>query len=205
MAPNSESEACAPMTRGQSLAGKNILVGASGSVASIRVPRLLTQLLQQGAQVRLVVTECAEHFVSVEEPLPTEAQVYTDRDEWSQWSQLSDAVLHIELRKWADIFVIAPMSANTLAKLANGLCDNLLTCVARAWPLQCIHTKPLIVAPAMNTCMWRHPVTTSHINALTAFGISIINPISKTLACGDIGIGAMEEVSNIVAHVMALA
>ena len=75
-----------------------------------------------------------------------------------------DAVLHIELRKWADVFVIAPLDANTLAKLAVGLCDNCLTCVWRAWDL----AKPVVLAPAMNTLMWQHPFTRRHLRAIAA-------------------------------------
>lgn len=83
------------------------------------------------------------------------AQVLRDDDEWSCWNKREDPVLHIELRKWADVFLVAPLSANTLAKMANGLCDNLLTCVARAWDFK----RPLLVAPAMNTLMWESPFT----------------------------------------------
>lgn len=82
-------------------------------------------------------------------------QVLKDEDEWSCWSKREDPVLHIDLRKWADVLLVAPLSANTLAKLANGLCDNLLTCVARAWDF----SRPLLVAPAMNTLMWESPFT----------------------------------------------
>jgi len=122
-----------------------------------------------------------------------------------------DPVLHIEvsfsflklsqtkkkLRRWADIFLIAPLSSNTLAKVACGLNDNLLTCVARAWDFK----NPFFVAPAMNTMMWSHPFTSKHLNLLSKLGIKIIYPISKKLACGDIGVGAMESVDNIVAVV----
>lgn len=184
------------------LLGRKVLVGASGSVAAVRVPRLITQLRNLGADVRLIVTDGGKHFVSAEEPIPNNVTTYRDEDEWSAWSRLSDPVLHIVLRKWADILVIAPTSANTLAKLANGLCDNLLTCVARAWPLKCTDAKPLLVAPAMNTYMWQHPITTTHLASLAAFGITIIPPVSKTLACGDEGLGAMEEIPNIVRHVL---
>lgn len=83
-----------------------------------------------------------------------------DEKEWLMWEKLGDEVLHIELRRWADAFVIAPLSANTLAKLANGLCDNALTCTARAWDPS---EAPLIAAPAMNTVMWEHPLTSQQI------------------------------------------
>lgn len=93
--------------------------------------------------------------------------------------------------------LIAPLSANTLAKMSHGQCDNLLTCVARAWDF----ALPLIVAPAMNTLMWTHPFTEQQLNTLRSLGINVIPPISKVLACGDIGTGAMASVDEIVAVV----
>ncbi|KAJ1550223.1 putative phosphopantothenoylcysteine decarboxylase, partial [Cladochytrium tenue] len=112
------------------------------------------------------------------------------------WKKLSDPVLHIEMRNWADAFLIAPLDANTLAKIAGGLCDNLLTCILRAWDV----TKPVIVCPAMNTHMWIHPMTAMHLKVLRdTLGYTVIPPIAKKLACNDVGIGAMEEVPAIVA------
>lgn len=181
------------------LSGVNVLVGASGSVATVRVPRLIDRLRASGATIRLVLTAHARHFLEADEELTAGiCKVYTDADEWAQWNRLSDPVLHIELRKWAHVFLIAPTSANTLAKLANGLCDDLLTCIARAWPFASDDEKPLIIAPAMNTAMWDHAITRVHLNAVSSFGIHVIPPISKKLACGDSGIGAMENVDIIV-------
>ncbi|KAF7727188.1 putative phosphopantothenoylcysteine decarboxylase [Apophysomyces ossiformis] len=120
--------------------------------------------------------------------------------EWKMWKKKTDPVLHIELRNWADIIVIAPLDANTLAKLANGLCDNLLTCVLRAWDPR----KPVIVCPAMNTHMWNHPFTARHLSVLVeTLQFKTISPISKKLACGDIGMGAMAEPESIVLETMA--
>lgn len=119
-----------------------------------------------------------------------------------------DPVLHIELRKWADVLVVAPCTANTLAKLAGGLADNLLTCVARAWEFGAGGrvAKPFLLAPAMNTCMWEHPVTAQHLGTLQGWGVQVIPPIEKVLACGDKGVGAMAEVDAIVAAIkLALA
>ena len=130
-------------------------------------------------------------------------------------------MLHIELRKWADLLLIAPLDANTLAKLAVGLCDNCLTCVWRAWDM----TKPVVLAPAMNTLMWQHPFTRRHLRAIAAdMGAShipghleedqliaqindrsrqlrVVSPVSKQLACGDVGTGGLAEVAEIVAAV----
>lgn len=93
--------------------------------------------------------------------------------------------------------VIAPLDANTMAKIANGLCDNLLTCTVRAWDMK----KPLLFCPAMNTFMWEHPITSSHVEQLVNIGYTHVPPIRKTLACGDTGIGAMAEVETIVSLV----
>ncbi|KAI9321309.1 flavoprotein [Dichotomocladium elegans] len=175
----------------------NILIGATGSVASIKIPELVNLFAQvPNVSVKVVPTKAA-HFFFANEQL--EAEVCTDDQEWAIWAKKSDPVLHIELRNWADILVVAPLDANTLAKIANGLCDNLLTCVIRAWdPI-----KPIVVCPAMNTYMWNHPFTTKHLGILESMlGMKIIMPISKKLACGDTGIGAMEEPQMIVASVM---
>ena len=111
---------------------------------------------------------------------------------------MGDPILHIELRNWADMFVIAPLDANTLAKLAYGLCDNLLTCIARAWDTK---NKPLLFCPAMNTLMWNHPSTKKNIDIVKNYGCFEIAPISKRLACGEEGMGAMANVEDIVQNV----
>ena len=108
----------------------------------------------------------------------------------------AEEVIHIELVKWADVFVIAPCSANTLAKISNGICDNLLTCCARAWDLN-DWFKCLVVAPAMNTNMWSHPCTQEHLNRLRGWGIKVVEPVMKKLYCGDIGIGALAHLDDI--------
>lgn len=126
--------------------------------------------------------------------------VATDALEWSLWEGRSDPVLHIELRRWADVLVIAPLSANTLAKIAGGLCDNLLTCVVRAWDM----SKPLLFCPAMNTHMYDHPLTVTHIATLKNIGYTEVPCISKRLVCGDVGNGAMASVDTIVQHSLTL-
>ena len=107
-------------------------------------------------------------------------------------------MLHIQLRNWADIFLISPLDANTLGKLAAGICDNLLTCVARAWNLL---SKPIVICPAMNTQMWLHPVTQESLEKLKSWGYIVIPPISKKLACGDYGVGGMETVEVIASKI----
>lgn len=169
----------------------HVLLGASGSVAGIKVATLV-QLLSVFADVKVVVTRAAMNFIGSREALAA-VQVLTDEDDWREWNKVGDPVLHIELRRWADVFLIAPLSANTLAKLANGLCDNLLSCVARAWDWN----RPLLIAPAMNTMMWDSPFTPKHLQVLQDMGAQVIQPIEKKLACGDIGAGALAEPESI--------
>ncbi|EFJ45580.1 hypothetical protein VOLCADRAFT_63556, partial [Volvox carteri f. nagariensis] len=180
----------------------------AGSVASIKVAALC-RLLLDFADVKLIVTTSARHFIN-EADLPPEVKpVFGDEAEWRQWRAVGDPVLHIELRRWADILLVAPLSANTLAKMANGMADNLLTCVVRAWDF----TKPLMVAPAMNTAMWVSPFTSRHLDTLTQLGscncgnsnsssssFVIVAPVSKRLACGDEGTGAMAAPEDIAAR-----
>ncbi|KAK8580904.1 hypothetical protein V6N13_143961 [Hibiscus sabdariffa] len=144
------------------------------------------------AEVKAVATKASLHFID-RASLPKDLKLYTDEEEWSSWGKIGDSVLHIDLRRWADIMVITPLSANTLGKIAGGLCDNLLTCVIRAWD----YSKPMFVAPAMNTFMWSNPFTEKHLMTIDELGISLIPPVSKLLACGDYGNGAMAEPSQI--------
>jgi phosphopantothenoylcysteine decarboxylase len=216
----------------------NVLLGATGSVAAVRIPALYEALTAAGHAVKVVATDAATFFFDVSavgRPAgspPSErdpAVVILDADEWPGRAggsryQRGDEVLHIELRKWADVFAIAPLDANTLAKLAVGLCDNCLTCVWRAWDM----SKPVLLAPAMNTLMWQHPFTRRHLKAIAAdFGaahipmhlddlqliaqindrsrtLRIVPPVVKELACGDVGIGALAEVDELVRAVEEL-
>ncbi len=208
----------------------NVLLGATGSVAAIRVPALYTALVADGHAVKIVATEAAAYFfdpaaIGNEQPA-RDAVVFLDEDEWSgrktgRRYEVGDRVVHIDLRTWAEVFVIAPLDANTLAKLAIGLCDNCLTCVWRAWD----PARPVVLAPAMNTLMWQNPFTRRHLRAIAADAgaghipghldesqliaqindrsrtLRVIQPIEKRLACGDTGIGGLAEVGEIVTAV----
>ncbi|KAG8576031.1 hypothetical protein GDO81_009754 [Engystomops pustulosus] len=176
----------------------NVLVGVTGSVAALKLPLLVSGLLQiPGVEVQVVTTERAKHFYSIQDiPVP----IYSDDDEWKMWNRRSDPVLHIELRRWADLMILAPLDANTLGKISSGICDNLVTCIVRAWDLK----KPLLFCPAMNTAMWDHPITAEQIERLCNFGYIEIACIEKTLMCGDKGYGAMAEVSTILEKVREL-
>jgi len=205
----------------------NILLGITGSVAAIRTPQLFAELRRRGHAVKIVATRAGSYFFDPAQIEPTPSGrnhdvVILDEDEWPATRyKRSESVLHIDLRRWADVFVIAPLDANTLAKLATGLCDNCLTCVWRAWDT----TRPVVLAPAMNTLMWEHPFTRRHLRCVAADAgaghlpghldqdqlipltnercrtLRVVAPISKALACGDVGVGAMAEVGEIAATV----
>jgi phosphopantothenoylcysteine decarboxylase len=175
----------------------NLLLMCTGSVASIKIPELCSKLLSTDKfSIRLVPTEKSLHFFTPSS-LPPGVQVFTDSDEWSSWQGRGDPVLHIELRKWADVGLVAPMDANTLAKAAGGLCDNLLTCCLRAWEFHPV-PKPVLFCPAMNTQMWLHPVTGKQVELLTSWGFTLVPCVEKTLVCGDSGFGAMAHLETIV-------
>jgi phosphopantothenoylcysteine decarboxylase len=187
---------------------RRIILGLTGSVASVLYVKLIEQLGELG-EVDVVLTRSSYSFIDFsklcESLEKVGGTVYSDESEWSwknndgtlrsKWEK-DDKVLHIELRNKASALVIAPCSANTLAKVANGLCDNLLTTIARAWDMN----RPFAIAPAMNTHMWEHPVTKDHLKKFINFSVNnhIYLPQSKMLACGTEGVGAMTEIEGIV-------
>jgi phosphopantothenoylcysteine decarboxylase len=195
----------------------NVLLGVTGSVAAIYTPELSQALGAAGHAVKVVATRPSLYFY---DPAKVAAEiVIRDEDEWpGQRYQRGDPVLHIELRRWADLFLLAPLDANTMAKCALGLADNCLTCVWRAWERR----RPVVLAPAMNTLMWEHPATARHLRQIAedlgaagaASGLTLVElvawinaqpvplyivaPISKRLACDDVGLGAMASRDEIV-------
>lgn len=171
-----------------------VLLGITGSVATTVTPKLITTLRNNGHEVTVISTDAACYFTELQ---ALGVQCFTDRDEWPGVQyQRGQLVPHIEMRRWADVGLIAPLSANTLAKIAGGFADNMLTCVMRAWDV----ARPLVVAPAMNTMMWEHPATAYHLEQLGRWysRLAIVPPTAKVLACGDEGVGAMADVSSIV-------
>ncbi|VDP07168.1 unnamed protein product [Soboliphyme baturini] len=167
----------------------HLLIGCTGSVAAMKLPELIGEvrgacpISQDQVDVRVVATEKASRFFDADS---LQIPVFTDADEWSSWRGRGDMILHIELRRWADVLVISPLDANTMAKIANGLCDNLLTCV------------PLYFCPAMNTFMWEHPLTYKQMDVLkNLLGFKEIPCVEKELMCGDRGYGAMASVPMI--------
>lgn len=168
--------------------GKNILLGVTGSIAAYKAVDLCSRLIKEGANLKIIMTEGATKFVT---PLTFETmgkcEVYSDI-----FAGHHDKVYHIDLPKWADVFLVAPLSANTLAKMTYGIADNFLT----ASLLAC--DKDIIVAPAMNTNMYNHVATQKNLLTLANRGVKIIEPSSGVLACNTIGAGRLEEPENIV-------
>ncbi|RKF63773.1 Phosphopantothenoylcysteine decarboxylase [Erysiphe neolycopersici] len=211
---------------------KHLLLCASGSVATIKIPHILESLSKHSKlSIRLIFTKAALHFLNHPNDrefqfekfnsLPNVDGIFLDDDEWTEPWNREGKILHIELRRWADIMLIAPLSANTQAKIVAGMADNLLTSVVRAWDTEgriqsTGERKRIIVAPAMNTAMWNHPITKIQLKTLSHdWAISegcdsekakehcqgwfeVLRPVEKKLACGDIGIGAMCEWNDIV-------
>ncbi|KAK7972526.1 thymidylate synthase [Apiospora saccharicola] len=245
-----ESTSLAALTAALLDGKTHLLLAASGSVATIKLPLIVQALSRHpNLSIRILLTPSASRFLagqSVEQPnvsslrqQPNVDAVYVDEDEWKEPWKRGNAILHIELRRWADLLVIAPLSANTMAKIVNGMADGILTSVVRAWDArgeldtdlaqlqQQQHqsegaatnganggsstvkkTKRILVAPAMNTAMWRHPITAKQVRVLEdEYGVGnaegngwfeVLAPQKKTLACGDVGDGAMMEWSEIV-------
>lgn len=212
----------------------HILLACTGSVATIKVPMIIDKLFQvfgsNKISVQLVATKYACHFLKGLK-IHKDVKIWRDEDVWTnlrEWDANANTtttpttseqavkkqktpydkmLLNNELRKWADIMLIAPLSANTLSKMANGLADNLLTSIVRTWgPTSgsgpnCVK-KPILIAPAMNTYMYTHPLTSKHLKILSlteeGFGMEVLKPVEKVLVCGDIGMGGMREWLDIV-------
>lgn len=169
------------------LQGKKILLGVTGSIAAYKSIYLVRLLVKAGAEVKVIITPSAKDFVS---PLTLSTlshnPVLTDLFDEQSWAN------HVMLGRWADVMIIAPLSCNTLAKMANGQCDNLLLAVYLS------ATCPVVAAPAMDEDMWHHPSTKENIRKLTSFGNKII-PVEKgDLASGLHGDGRMAEPEKII-------
>ena len=232
----------------------HLLLAASGSVATIKLPDIISALAchysfenqRASLSIRIVLSSSATVFLggqSDEQPdltslaqMPCVDGIYRDNDEWERPWIRGASILHIELRRWADLMAIAPLSANTMAKMVGGICDSLLLAILRAWDItgtsdsaksdpakgegvgklkSAVYEdetnienrgkKIIIVAPAMNTAMWRHPITRQHLRTLeedwgadNGGWIRVLRPIEKELACGDVGDGAMHDWQDIV-------
>jgi len=174
------------------LKGKKILLGMTGGIAAYKAAELTRLMVKAGADVRVAMTEAATRFVGTATMQALSGQpVWTDL--WD--SRVSDAMGHIELSRDRDLILIAPASADFMAKLAHGYADDLLStlCVAR----RC----PLMVAPAMNVEMWQNAATARNAETLRADGVAIVGPASGGQACGEMGMGRMTEPADILADV----
>lgn len=174
------------------LANKHILVGVSGGIAAYKCPELVRQLKKLGAQVRVVMTNSAKHFVS-ELSLQAVSANKVSTDLFDPSAELSMG--HIELAKWADLILIAPSSANIIAKLAHGIADDLLTTLCLA------SNAPIAIAPAMNQQMYQSEITQQNITTLAKRGYLIWGPDQGEQACGDVGPGRMLEPAALASHI----
>ena len=174
------------------LKDKNILLGVTGGIAAYKIANLASMLKKQGANVKVIMTENACQFIT---PMTFETltaqKVYTDTFD----RNFEFKVDHIELGKWADVFLIAPATANVIGKLANGIADDMLTTTALA--MRC----PIVVSPAMNTTMFENKVVKHNIMKLRTYGMDIIMPASGHLACGDSGAGKMPEPEMLIEYI----
>jgi len=178
------------MLRKNHFKNKKIIVGVTGGIAAYKIPQLVRLLKKEGAEVQVVVTEAAKSFVTPQTlSVLSENPVLSDffKNSQGEWNN------HVHLALWADAIVIAPAGAHTLAKMAHGLCDNLLMSVILS--SRC----PVWVAPAMDLDMWTHASTQANIKTLTSQGINIIDPVDGELASGLSGKGRMAEPEQIFA------
>jgi len=182
---------------------QKILLGVTGTVATSLTRKIVEGFIEKGFDVGLVFTEKAKSFIDYSDLIGTgHSGIFDDSNEWPTnnngepmiWEK-GNPIAHIDLREMYSAYVVI-CSANTLAKIANGICDNLVTSIARAWPTY----KPFIIAPAMNTTMWEHSTTEKHLKEFEYFSKNnkIVFPAVKKLACGTMGIGALANIEKIV-------
>ena len=177
-----------------SLQGKKILLAMSGGIAAFKVAELARSLIQEGAQVQVAMSEAATQFMT-----PVTMQALTGKPVYvSQWdARIPNNMAHIELSRQADVILIAPASADLMAKISLGLADDLISAICLA--KEC----PLIVVPAMNKQMWDHPATQRNIAQLEKDSVTVLGPTSGSQACGENGMGRMLEAHQILEGVIS--
>lgn len=182
-----------------------LLIGVSGGIAAYRACELVSLAVKAGHAVRVCMTTNATRFVG---PLTFEAlsghpvllDTFAGAAMVAPDGSGAGAIDHIAWARWADAVAVAPASANTLARIACGLADDALSTVLLAVPA----SVPVVLAPAMNTEMWNHPVTQRNLRWIDELGrASVVSPVSKRLACGDVGVGGLAEPADILAAVTA--
>ena len=177
------------------MSGREIVVGITGSIGAYKAGDIVRRLREQGCAVSCVLTKEAQQFVA-----PLTLQALTERKVYTDLFSLEDPhIVHTQLADRASLVLVAPATANVLAKLAHGLADDLLTCVVLA-------TKaPVLIAPAMNVHMYHHPSTQDNIKQLRRFGYRFVGPTVGPLACGYDAVGHLAEVDDIVQAALQVA
>jgi phosphopantothenoylcysteine decarboxylase/phosphopantothenate--cysteine ligase len=179
------------------LAGRKILLCVTGGIAAYKSVDLASKLAAEGAKVKTVMTEAACQLVGPKSfEAVTDSAVFT-----SLWETGGgEAIRHVGLVEWAEIVVVAPATADIIAKFANGICDDLVsTVLCVCW------SKPIVLAPAMNVDMWNNPAVQRNVNALKTMGVKLIGPAKGRLACGVIAEGRMSEPQEILDAIEQLA
>lgn len=176
------------------LSGKRVVVGVTGGIAAYKAAELVRLLRKQGAEVQVAMTEGATHFVTA-----TTFQALSGQPVYlNQWdARMPNAMAHIDLSRQADLIVIAPASADFMARIANGMADDLLATMVLA------RACPLLLAPAMNRQMWENPATQRNVATLRDDGVLVLGPASGEQACGEVGAGRMLEPEEIAEEVVA--
>ncbi|SHE99379.1 phosphopantothenoylcysteine decarboxylase / phosphopantothenate--cysteine ligase [Alkalibacter saccharofermentans DSM 14828] len=166
-----------------------VVVGVTGGIACYKAADLVSSLVKKGFDIHVIMTENAGEFIT---PL-TFQTLSGNRVATSMFERIASfEVEHISLAQRADVFVVAPASANFIGKMANGIADDMLTTTIMA-------TKaPIVIAPAMNTAMWENPILKDNLEKLKKFGVQVVEPDEGRLACGDLGKGKLAEVEEIV-------
>ena len=184
------------MTKGQ-LAGRHIVLGLSGGIACYKAAELVRALAKEGATVQVVMTEAAQQFITA-----VTLQALSNREVYaSQWdARQPNNMAHINLTREADAVLVAPASADFVAKLLHGRADDLLSLLCLARPIE---RCPLLVAPAMNREMWAHPATQRNLAQLRADGATVLGPAAGDQACGEIGDGRMLEPEELLEELIA--
>ncbi|HCR86130.1 MAG TPA: bifunctional phosphopantothenoylcysteine decarboxylase/phosphopantothenate--cysteine ligase CoaBC [Alphaproteobacteria bacterium] len=174
-----------------------ILLISTGSIAAVKIPDLVSRLKEQGNEVTCVLTNSAKHFVA-EDALSYLSGKKTYTDMWQIDEEDEAKMPHIQLSRENDIILVAPATADFMAKIANGLCDDLAStlCIAS--------DKQIIFAPAMNKEMWAHPATQRNIKTIKSYGYKIIDPQDGKLACGEEGVGKMADITEITGNVSSI-
>lgn len=172
------------------LAGKKVIIGITGGISAYKIPNLIRLLKKEEADVHVIITKNAEEFVT-----KTTLQTLSQNNVLTDTFTNSSSVQHIDIIKNANLLIIAPATANTIAKINAGICDNLLTTTTLA------ASCPIFLVPAMNKNMWLNPITQENVKKLSSLGFNFIGPTSGFQACGDEGIGRMVEVEDILAEI----